>query len=100
MNKQKFWLLFIIIALIIIFIFLVILNLNNIQKQISIYYYNQAEEAVTELDNDKSTELLLKAIKYDTEINSPELEHYHNFRDEVLMDPDNKAQYFKNKNIE
>ena len=93
MKDTKFWLIFSVSALCIVLLFLGGLSYAFFQKQIANYYYGQAEEALYELDNEKSTEYILKAIKWDTEANSPEYTEFQKKRIELLKNDENKKKY-------
>lgn len=93
-NRKRFYAIFI-PAVVIIGLFLICLyNINYFKKQYSNYYYNKAEEALYEFNNDQSTEYLIKAIKADPELNSQEYTDFQNKRTEFLENEDNKNKYF------
>lgn len=97
MKKSKFWLIFSLVALCLVLIFLGIISYASFQKQVAKYYYAQAEDALYEFDNERSTESLLKAIKWDPEPNSPEYADFQKARAEFLEDEENKKKYLGEK---
>ena len=94
MNKKRFYTVFSVFCIIWIIVFVNIYYLDFWKKQCAKHYYNKAEQYLYELDNAKSTEYLIKAIKKDPELNSQELTDFHNKRKELLDDEQNYEIYF------
>lgn len=84
---------FSIAALCLVMIFMGAMSYEALQRQVANYYYDQAEQAMYEFNNEKSTEYILKAIDWEPEASSPEYAEFQRKRSEFLANEENKKKY-------
>lgn len=83
-------------AIIWILVFVNLFFLDWHKKKIAAYYYNKADYYLEQLDNTKSTDYLIKAMKMDPELSSQEYKDFQDKRRELLEDEDNYKIFFNN----
>ena len=66
----------------------------NLQKQVALYHYDQAYAYLDQLDNQKSTEHLVKAIEWDPQLDSKEFNEFKKYRQELLTDLEKNNKFF------
>lgn len=93
-NRKRFYAIFIPAVIIISLVFICLYNINYFKKHYSNYYYDKAEEALYEFNNDQSTEYVIKAIKADPGLNSQKYLDFKDKRKKFLEDEANKNKYF------